>query len=255
MKKMIIVLVFIAFVFGIYYFQNDKGYEPFQYRDDFNDLDKEFWYAAKWNSGYFDVNQVEVNRGVISLKINETDEGPYLLSKPIHVEPGSVLTVKRRVQLKPGTDAFAGGFALLETSDVGVIPSILNDEETQIGNGIVLVEYITEAPRNSKRPGENTFRVLPRTWHIQESITVQPSALEVWFNKNYALVPAKFNQWVEETLTYDSNTGLITYDLDGDRYQVKGPLLKTGKVRLYIHGYGFGLDHEVIMDWLEVKVD
>lgn len=255
MKKIIVFIVFIAFAFGVYYFQNDEGYETMTFRDDFDTFNDAFWYPATWDSPLENKDQVEVSRGLMSLKINKTDQGPYLLSKPITVEKGSRLTIKRRVQLKPTDQPFAGGLALFETQDKGLIPSVLNDGKTSLGDGIVLVEYITQAPKNSTRPGDNTFRVLPRSWQRQATIDFHPEVVAEVFKNNYALVPAKFNQWIEETLVYDSETGRIDYSLGGEHYSVRGPLIKSDKVRIFIHGYGFSSGHEVVMDWIDVKVE
>jgi len=150
MKKIIVVLIFIGFAFGVYYFQNDAGYETFSYRDDFNSFNDDFWYAATWDSDLFDIKQVDVNRGIINLTIEEEDAGPYLVSKPILLEPGATLRIKRRVQLKPTGQAFAGALALLETEDKGIIPSVLNKDGSRMGNGVVLVEYVTQVPEGAR---------------------------------------------------------------------------------------------------------
>jgi hypothetical protein len=254
LKKIIIFLGFILFVFGIYYFKNDPGIEAFYYKDDFDSFNDDFWYAGQWQTLLSAEDKININRGLLSLRIDTVDKGPVLISKPIVLKSGSVMTLKRRVQLKPGDRPFSGGLALIETKDNGRIPSVLNDKDSKLGNGIVLVEYITEVQKNSTRPGAFTFRVLPRSWQFQTNTVVLPGFVTSWFTSNYSLVPPIFNEWFEETLTYEADSGQISYEVNGQIYEVQGPKIQTEKVRIYIHGYGFGEGHEVLMDWIEIDV-
>lgn len=254
LKKIIIFMVFILFVFGIYYFKSDSGIETFYYKDDFDSFNDDFWYAGQWKTLLSAEDKIDVNRGLLSLRVDTVDQGPVLISKPIAIKSGSIITLKRRVQLKPGDQAFAGGLALIETNDKGLIPSKLNNQDANLGNGVVLVEYVTEVPKNSTRPGAFTFRVLPRSWHFQSKDIAFPGFLTSWFKSNYSLVPPIFNQWYEETLTYEASSGKITYEINDQIYEVQGPKIGTEKVRIYMHGYGFGEGHEILLDWLEVEV-
>lgn len=257
MKRIIVFLVFIVFVFGVYYVKqsNDQEKNEFYYKDDFESLNTDFWYVGEWQTLFSANEKVKMNNGVLKLEVDEVDQGPVLLSKPIEVLDGQILTVKRRVRITHADDRFTGGFAILETSDTGVIPSALNTGENFLGNGVVLVEYVYKDGAGAKRPGNNVFRVLPRTWMIEETVEWIPGIFMKWFKDNYQLVSPVYGKWIEESLVFDNSNGTITYTLDGESYTVWTEVLKTNKVRLYMHSYGFGTGHSLEMDWLEVSVD
>jgi hypothetical protein len=197
---------------------------------------------------------IRLNNGIVKLSIDTVDAGPVLLSKPITIEENQVLTVKRRVKLSPGEEPFFGGFALLETLDEGLLPSVLNQQGQTMGNGLVLIEYTKGELENSKRPGQDVFRILQRIWAIEANNDWLPDILKKWVTGNYELLPPVYNQWFEESLSYDSSSGQVIYTIDDKSYEVWSEQLKTNKVRLYIHGYGFGTGHSIEMDWIEISV-
>ncbi|MBN2797222.1 MAG: hypothetical protein JXR88_17550 [Clostridia bacterium] len=255
MKKIIVLLVFILFAFGVYYIKiNNQDNNQFYYHDDFDELDSTFWYAGKWKTLVAAYDQIRLNNGIVKLTIDSVDAGPVLLSEPITVEEDQVLTVKRRVRLTPGEQPFFGGFALMETSDEGLLPSVLNQQGQTMGNGLVLIEYTKGNVEDSKRPGKDVFRVLPRTWAVEAENDWIPSIFKKWVTGNYQLVSPIYNQWFEEELTFDNSNGKIIYKINDKSYVVWSEKLKTEKIRLYIHGYGFGVGHSIEMDWIEISV-
>lgn len=242
MKKAIVFLVFIAFSFGVYHFTREE--EPtlptFEFRDDFETMNRDFWYVGEWNTFYSSYDKAKLLNGILSLEIDEVDKGPILLSKPIDVENGNILTVKRRVKMSYANEHFTGGLALIETGDEGLIPSALNSENANLGNGIVLIEYVHSFETGSNRPGNNVFRILPRTWEI---------------DSNYELMEPIFDQWFEEELVYNTIEKTITYTVNGQSYQVVSQEMLKERVRVYIHGYGYDIGHVVEIDWIEISVD
>ena len=242
MKKMIIFLVFIAFCFGVYFINNDDDVSlpSFHYVDEFDSLDRDFWYVGEWKSLYSAYDKAKLNNSILKLEIDEVDKGPVLLSKPIEIMNGNVLTIKRRVRMTYANNHFTGGLALIETKDEGLIPSALNNENTNLGNGIVLIEYVNSFEDDSKRPGRNVFRVLPRSWE---------------FDDNYELVEPIFNEWFEEEIIYDTTEKTITYKLNDKVYSVKSQEMFEERIRIYMHGYGFETGHIVEIDWIEISID
>lgn len=242
MKRIIIFLVFIVFVFGVYYIKtsSDSGGQPYSFREDFDTLNNEFWYVGEWKTMFSAYEKAKLNNGIIKLEIDEVDQGPFLLSKPLTLENGQVLTVKRRVRLTHTDDNFTGGFALIETGDEGVIPSALNNSSELIGNGIVLIEYMYGIDSESVRPGNNKIRILPRTWMIDD---------------NYALAEPIFSKWFEEELVYDTNEQTVSYTVDGDIYTVLSQEMIEERFRVYMHGYGFGTGHSMEVDWIEISIE
>lgn len=242
MKKLLVILIFIAFAFGVYRFVGPKEPElPSYYvKDDFDELDRDLWYVGEWKTLYSAYDKAKLYNGKIKLEIEEVDKGPILLSAPIEVHNGNVLTIKRRVKMSYANDHFTGGMAIFETVDEGLIPSALNNEQTTLGNGVVLVEYVHSFDSTSKRPGNNVFRILPRTWEL---------------NDNYELVEPVFNKWFEEELIYDTAEKTVTYKINGKVYSVKSQEMSEERIRVYMHGYGYDTGHVVEIDWIEISVD
>lgn len=241
MRKLIAFLIFVAFAFGVYsYTGREPALPTFYHLDEFDSLDREFWYVGEWNTYFSAYDKVKVDKGKIKLEIETVDKGPILLSKPIEMKNGNILTVKRRVKISYGNNHFTGGMAILETMDKGVIPSALNNETTTLGNGVVLVEYVHSFDSESERPGNHIFRILPRTWAI---------------NDNYELAEPIFDQWFEEELIYNTVDSTVTYKIDGKVYSVKSQEMSKERIRVYMHGYGYHTGHVVEIDWIEISID
>jgi len=243
-KRIIIFLVFIAFSFGVY-FVTDKNKEEetlpsYHYLDEFDSIDRDFWYIGEWQTLYSAYDTAKLKNGILKLEIDEIDKGPILLSKPIDIQNGNILTIKRRVRMTYANDHFTGGLALIETKDEGLIPSALNNENSNLGNAVVLIEYVNSFNESSKRPGSNVFRILPRSWE---------------FESNYELVEPIFNEWFEEEIIYNTVEQTITYKLNDKVYTVKSQEMFEERIRLYMHGYGFETGHVVEIDWIEISID
>lgn len=242
MKKIIVFLVFLIFALGIYFVKDsfDKNFENFYFKDDFDSMNRDFWYAGEWKTLFSAYDKVEINNGKLKLEIKEVDRGPFLLSEPIEVKNGDILTIKRKVRMSYANENFTGGLALFETKDEGLIPSALNSSLTVFGNGVVLVEYVHNYDEKSVRPGSNVFRVLSRGWEV---------------NGNYKLCKPTFGEWFEEELVYNTVTEQIIYRINGEEYYIGSQKMENDKIRVFMHGYGFGIGHTVEMDWIEISVE
>lgn len=242
MKRIIVFIVFVVFSFGIYSNVNkeDETLATFYYLDEFDSLDRDFWYVGEWRSLYSAYDKAKLNNGILKLEIDEVDQGPILLSKPIEIQNGNILTLKRRVRMTYANNHFTGGLALIETEDEGLIPSALNHGNSYLGNAVVLIEYVNSFNESSKRPGSNVFRILPRSWE---------------FDNNYELVEPIFNEWFEEEIVYDTVAQTITYKLNDKVYTVTSQEMFEERIRIYMHGYGFEIGHIVEIDWIEISID
>jgi hypothetical protein len=219
---------------------NDDDNASFSFRDDFEAMDKDFWYVGEWKTLFSAYDKVKLNNGHIKLEIDEVDRGPFLLSQPLTLLNDQILTIKRRVRISPTEDTFTGGLAIIETDDTGLLPSALNGNNDLLGNGIVLIEYVQLIDAESNRPGDNVFRVLPRTWMV---------------NENYKLAPSQFNKWVEEEIIYNPEEETLVYILDGVSYKVTSQPMEKENFRVYMHGYGFGTGHSLEIDYFEVTIE
>lgn len=213
----------------------------FSYRDEFNTIDREFWYVGEWQTLFTAYDKVAVKNGILNLEVLDTDRGPFMLSKPIELLKGDVLTVKRRVKIHYTNDNFTGGFAILETEDLNLKPFVPNqsDWSDSLGNGVVLVEHVHNFDEESERPGRDVFRVLTPTWEK---------------NRNYLVVEPIFDDWFEETIRYNTNNNTITYSINDDEYTVRGSKLNFENIRVFMHSYGFYTGHSNKIDWLEISI-
>lgn len=242
MRRIIAIVVFITFVIAVYTFKGniDDKIDDYYFRDEFNTIDRDFWYVGEWKTLFSAYDKVDIRNGILNLEIKEIDRGPFLLSEPINLNNGDILTVTRRVKMEYANENFTGGFALLETEDKGLIPSGLNDSFGDLGNGIILIEYAHNYDENSIRPGNNVFRVLPRTWEN---------------DGNYQLLDPIYDKWFEEEIIYDTNKEMIYYRRNNEEVSVLSQEMTYENIRLFIHGYGYGTGHKVELDWVEISIE
>ncbi len=245
MKKLIAVIIFLVSVSGFYYLHFEKprieqGKNGLEYVDKFDTLNQDFWYVGEWLTTFEASEKVEVKNGFMTLAIEQEDRGPYLLSKGISVKKGDVLKVSRRAKLHYSNERFTAGMALVESPASG-LSFVANNESfsKNIGSAVGLVEYVHNYDLGSKRPGRDVFRVMSPYWDTEGA---------------YALLEPKFDDWFEETLTYDTNTSKLIYELNGQKVSVKTCLLEEPYIRVFIHSYGQGVGHSLKMDDFSIKL-
>jgi len=253
MRKYIVFLIFLILV-GLYFvdrYTSDEIFDTeFHYRDDFNGLDRDFWYVGEWKTLFTAYDKVSIKNGILDLTVKDTDRGPFLLSKPIRVKEGDILTIKRRVKIHYANENFNGGFAILETNDKSLKPSIpeYGDWSEALGNGVALVEHVHNYDEESTRPGRDVFRVLPPTWE---------------FDHNYAVLEPIFDDWFEEKIVYDTRSNKIKYFINADPdaeeddenvFSVNGSNLNFEYIRVFMHSYGYYTGHSNKIDWIEVSI-
>ena len=244
-KKIIAFIIFMGLLGTFYYVQfKEKIVDDkivFEYRDDFNELNRDFWFLGEWQTMDAIYDKVDIKNGILNLEVKETDRGPFLLSKPFPISKGDVLTVKRRVKIHYSNNNFTGGLAITQTDESDVKP-VANDENwaRSLGQAAMLVEYVHNYNEKITRPGRDLFRVLPPTWESDD---------------NYAVVEPIFDDWFEEEIIYDTRTNKITYKINGKEFKVNGLEIDKPNLRIFMHSYGWYTDHYVKIDWIEIKVE
>lgn len=227
-----------AFIFFKQMGSTDKT--DFYLMEEFDSLDEEMWYVGEWGTGFPTKKGISVKNGVLTATVTETDKGPFLLSKPIELKSNSLVTIKRRVKLHYGNDQFTGAFSLIQTDQRTVKPQMLDKLwYKNFGESLMLMEYVHSEDKESKRPGNHNFRLLVPDWETTD---------------NYALGDPIFDEWFEETFTFDCNTGRITYTNGGKLMVLKGYRPSESLIRIFMHPYGFYTGHEMKIDWIEIKV-
>lgn len=242
MKRFLIIILLGASVLAALYMRYGDVVtenEKFYLRDEFDRMDEESWYIGEWGTLFPVPKKVFIKNGIINLEVNQEDRGPFLLSRPIPIEEGDVVTIKRRAKIHFANEHFTGGMSIFETADTTLVPAGRDKQwYKNIGHGLVMVEYVHNASQSSSRPGTNVFRVLPQNWD----------------NSNNILMDPVFDDWFEEELIYDTRDGEITYTLNGQTKTIKGVAPKKSQLRVLMHNYGWFTGHTMKIDWFEVQV-
>ncbi len=242
-KQIFVVIIFIIIVSGFYYYYNIKKnlHDTISYRDEFYHLDREFWYVGEWKTMFKAYNKVSIKNDVLTAPVNTKDRGPFLLSKPIPVKKGDIITVKRRVKLHFGNDKFSGGLAIVETYDSKLKPQMVeNGWGVSIGQPLALIEYIHFYGVDLERPGNDNFRIMSPNWKKSNA---------------YALVDPTYDEWFEETLIFDTRNNEIRYIYNDEIYKVEGRKITKPYIRIFMHSYGWNTGHCMKLDWVDIKVD
>ncbi|BEP29852.1 hypothetical protein [Helicovermis profundi] len=243
-KRIVALLLFIGLIIGFYFYQFNnlnRTKVAFTYEDDFNTINRDFWYVGEWETGFPAYDRVNTKNGILTLEDDETDRGPYLLSKPLPVVAGDVITIERRIKLHYANDHFTGGFALMQTNSDNLKPKIIdNDWVKSLGEGAVLVEYTHNYNKKATRPGRDIFRILPPNWKQ---------------DYNYQVTDPIFDDWFEEKLIYDTRNNKITYILNGKEYKVNGVNINKKNIRIFTHSYGWFTGHYMKIDWIKIKIE
>ncbi|MBS7525522.1 hypothetical protein KHM83_02380 [Fusibacter paucivorans] len=242
MKKIIVIISFVVITFLIYsmVFRKDDSNDAHVYTFDFNEIDRETWFVGQWGGFQRAFDLVSLSGDILTLTSND-DATPYLLSKPIEIRDGDVITLKRHAKITHNDQLFAGGMAIYQTDDMDVIPEATDGSwMTSLGDGIVLVEYSYDLSDNQERPGKDIIRFLAADWE---------------YNNNYQLINPIYDTWVDETLIYDTRSNQITYKLNDTTYRLNSYKLDRSNLRFLIHAYGEGRGNAVSMDQLSITVE
>ncbi len=243
-RRLIVLVLFVAIVSTFYYFQFIEGeaeVASYTFRDDFKGINRDFWYIGEWQTMFTAYDKVTIRNDILTAEVTETDRGPFMLSKPIPVTEGDVITIKRRAKLHYANDNFTGGLAIVQTSDEELKPVVMeNDWGRSIGDGVALVEYVHSYNEDSERPGRDIFRVMGPGWKTENA---------------YAVLEPTFDDWFEEELVFDTRTNQILYKIGGKEYRVNGEAITRPYIRVFMHAYGWETGHYMKLDWFEIKVE
>lgn len=242
-RRIIVLVLFIALVGSFYYFQFvHESPEPVQYtfRDDFKGIDRDFWYIGEWETMFQAYDKVSVRNDILTAETTETDRGPFLLTKPIPISEGDVVTIRRRVKLHYANDKFTGGMAIVQTQDEDLKPVVLeNNWGRSLGSAVALVEYVHNYDQSSERPGRDIFRVMGPNWKQDDA---------------YAVIEPTYDDWFEEKLVFDTRSNQILYTLGDKEYRVNSVPITAPNIRVFMHAYGAHTGHSMKLDWFDIEV-
>lgn len=238
-KSVLLLLVFAVFVGGYYFLikplMGDKD-GGFSKTDDFSLIDNEFWYAGSFEDNR-ELRSITNEGGIVTLKKTDAGEDVYLLSKPIHVGKKQIVSIKRRLRIKPGKDYFSGGIVLFQTQSKRRL--INTEDKLPYGSALFLVEYVYNPNGYGKRPGTKNIRLLAPDYNE---------------NQNYELLDGIFNKWYEEEISYNSYTGELTYTENTHSASIKVPPITDDHIRIWMHAYGNDKTQQIEVDSIDIEV-
>lgn len=229
-----------AFLVSIFFKQPEDN-PVVTYRFDFDELDRSFWLISPWEDFRRDYSLVTVSGGVLKMSADIQGEMPYMLSQPIRITDGDVITLKRRVKISHGDDWFAGGLAMYQTSENELIPSRTDGAWfTSFGDGVFLIEYSYDLVTTQDRPGRDIVRFLASDWS---------------YNDNYHLITPIYDRWYDEQIVFDTRSHQMTYTIDGKSYKLNSYVLDRDHVRFLMHPFGSGLGNRIEMEYVEITIE
>jgi len=193
--------------------------------DDFNDgiVDNTKWIVTNTLTRSADGpagNNVIEENGMIKLFQNSTDFGGAIRTKPLKVNKRGKIIIKARF-----------------------ISHYSNDKSS--GEAVF---YLTDI--NGSGPLKDLFK-----W--SHSHYVFGSKIRLGFGPYYygGFLPMRFDQWVEETISYDPETGELNYWYDNyeGKTQYFLPILQNDYFFLYFDSYGWWTGHYIFYDWIKVE--
>lgn len=220
-------------------YSEDTHAELFSFRDDFDDLDPDFWTAIEEKTNR-EVNQkLFIDDGSLVIEAAETDRNPFVHSKALPLPDNGIVTVRRRVKIHNANEYFNGTFSIYQSSREGIkIPE--DDTGREETEGIVGVQFLN-------------FQYDPGRFPITDGVLV--SAPDYRNSGEYAVIEeAPFDRWVEEEIEYHSGTGEIVYRLDGESRIITGNPAILPYFRIYMNAYGWHTGHRADVDYIEVSV-
>lgn len=238
----ILIAVLMTIVVVSVFFKKDNTPKDRVYSYDFessSELEDGFWLVSRWGKFVPEYELVKLRDGILVLESGEGGRTPYIMSAPIDLNPGSVITIKRRVRITRGEEMFAGGLALYQTSDQDLVPPPSDGAWfRRMGDGIALIEYSYDLKHMEKRPGKDVFRFLASDWE---------------HNRNFKLIDPVYDKWVDETIIFDMRINQMTYKIDKDTYKLNSYKLDRPAIRLVMHPYGKG-ENRIEIENVEITI-
>lgn len=181
-----------------------------------------------------------LNEGILTLADNTTDRAPILITDPIPLEQGDIITVSRRVRLQHANDYFTGALRI-----TGVNSETLNQVPDDagwyksLGQMLATVDYYYYFYMEDQKPVTDGFV-------LSDVSEGGYSAAET--------TNSVFGNWFTETLTYNTATGAVTWNLNGTQYTAQGLPLTQNYICVQMHCYGWFTGHTMDIDTLQISV-
>ncbi len=237
----IVVLVFSAVMFIYHMYIRPKLLGPkdvVMVVDDFEAKNSRDWYIATMQDDIPVPEEFKVKSGLGFLGKTKNEKDLYLLSRPLKLEKGKILRIRRTVKINSGKGYYSGGMAVFQTSSNKKMLNL--KAENNKGSALVLIEYVKNAPAKSERGSKDGIRILSPFWKKTGEVKMLPFPRE--------------RDFVEEEILYNSTTGETTYRCGDQEEQFTTVPITDGFIRLWMHSYGEGLGQYMEVDKVLVEV-
>ncbi len=228
----------------------------FQYHDDFNTLNQDFWLIFP-TGGHDRVGPFPprydlgiLYNGTLSLPVEETDNGPELITKPIAITPDSVITVSWRARVHYGNEYFAGSVNFLlvnypsmyPSGDYSIPPFQYFDTSTnQYKTATIAGVYYRNYAYNNYQPprGGNSFGICG-----YGECLVSPPIWDQWFTNRVEI------NFPERKVRFWQNSQLIgEVPINPSLDPATLPY-----IRIWFSPYGWWTGHRMDLDWFDISI-
>jgi hypothetical protein len=201
------------------------------YKDEFNDINKSFWYAwrAK-NKNVSDYGGIGSNNGKLNMSQDQTDNGPNMISKPIKIDNDSIVTIKRKVYIHPHYSYSYQGGNIFFTGGLYVVSSD-NIFDSSYDKVLAKVNYL----KYEYQGKWDTFVLSDKT-------------------KTETYLPSIWDEYFEEELKYNIKTGLVTYKVNDKTVSETLALTTKEYIKIYMQTYGWWEGHYTTMEYIDINI-
>lgn len=201
----------------------------------------DFWHVVSYVTLEDANSQTSIQDGYLTLSDQVTDRAPILVSDPIYLNPGEILTVRRKVRLHYANDYFNGAMRITAPVDgkLNLQPGTDRWDSNfgQIVANIDYLHYFYMEDNKAATDGFILYNVVDGGYSAEEIVT------------------PVFDQWFTESISYYASSGDTMWQINGQTYLSKGLPLKQPAVCVVMNAYGWYTGHSMDIDQIEINID
>jgi len=214
----------------------------FHRNDTFDDSTlPDFWHLVTYVTMKDASNQTAIKDGILTLTDQVVDRAPMLISDPITLKPGEILTVRRKVRLHYANEYFDGAMRITApvNGELKLIPGTDRWDANlgQIVANVSYLHYFYMQDNKATTDGFVLFNV------VDGGMTAEVSLNPV------------FDEWFTESISYYASSGDTMWQINGETYLAKGIPLKQPAVCVMMNAYGWFTGHSMDIDQIEINID
>lgn len=174
------------------------------------------------------------------MAVIDTDRGPILVSDPIELGPGDIISITRKVRMQYANDYFSGAMRItaLENGELNLTPGT-DRWDSNLGQIVANVDYLHYFYMDDHKAATDGFVLYDVSAGGFSAAKIQTPV---------------FGEWFDETLTYNASTGETSWTFNGDTSTAQGLPLQQPAISVIMHCYGWYDGHSMDIDELEIVV-